>query len=127
MMQVFVKYNPYRIKTQIQINSRDVAEDSPLYKNLRGKRLQEWIGRFPRTLVDTLNTNEFYIEFYGMQLDWDDFEGVFLDAEKSGLIRKLGLHFREGKSSDESIRDRIVGVFKDLQEGPVEAFKNEKL
>lgn len=127
MMQVFVKYNPYRIKTQIQINGRDVAEDSPLYKNLRGKRLQEWIGRFPRTLVDTLNTNEFYIEFYGMQLDWDDFEGVFLDAEKSGLIRKLGLHFREGKSSDESIRDRIVGVFKDLQEGPVEAFKNEKL
>ena len=127
MMQVFVKYNPYRIKTQIQINGRDVAEDSPLYKNLRGKRLQEWVGRFPRTLVDTLNTNELYIEFYGMQLDWDDFESVFMEAEKSGLIRKLGLHFREGKSSDESIRDRIVGVFKDLQEGPVEAFKNEKL
>lgn len=127
MMQVFVKYNPYRIKTQIQINGNEVAEDSPLYKYVKNKRLQEWVGRFPKALVNTLNTVDFDIQFYGMPLDWDDFENVFREAQKSGVIRKLTLSFKEGKSSAESIKDKIVNIFKDLQEGPIEEFRSPKL
>ena len=74
MKQVFVKYNPYRLETLIKVNGKEIEQDSMLHKLIKGKRLQEWIGKFPELLVDELNSVEFEIEFYGMDLDWDDFE-----------------------------------------------------
>lgn len=126
MAQVNVRYNPYRLETQIEVNGNAIANDSTLYKVVKGKRLQEWVGRFPQMLVDELNTVDFDIVFYGMALDWDDFEDAFTHAESSGAVKKLSLKFVEGKS-DEDINDKIVGVFHDLQEGPVDDFRDPKL
>lgn len=126
MAQVYVKYNPYRMETQIDINGKSIATDSILYKVVKGKRLQEWVGKFPQMLVDELNTVDFDIDFYGMSLDWDDFEDAFKHAEKEGVIKKLEMKFIEGKS-DEAISDKIVDVFTDLQEGPVDDFRDPKL
>ena len=74
MAQVHVRYNPYRMETKIDVNGKMIPNDSTLYKVVKGKRLQEWVGKFPQMLVDELNTVDFDIEFYGMNLDWDDFE-----------------------------------------------------
>lgn len=126
MAQLYVKYNPYRMETQIEVNGKSISEDSILYKVVKGKRLQEWIGKFPQMLVDELNTVDFDIEFYGMALDWDDFEDVLNQAKELSIIKKLKLRFIEGKS-DEDINDKIVNVFTDLQEGPVDDFRNPKL
>lgn len=126
MIQIYMKYNPYRMETQIDVNGKSIATDSILYKIVKGKRLQEWIGGFPKMLVDELNTRDFDIRFYGMPLDWDDFEDVFQHAKDRGIIRNLSLTFIEGKS-DEAVREKIVKVFTDLQEGSVKDFKDPKL
>lgn len=89
MAQIFVKYNPYRMETQIEINGKEVSKDSILYKIVKGKRLQEWVGKFPEMLVAELNTVDFDIEFYGMSLDWDDFEDSFTQAKKNKVIKNL--------------------------------------
>ena len=126
MAQVFVKYNPYRMETQIEINGKEVSKDSILYKIVKRKRLQEWVGKFPEMLVAELNTVDFDIEFYGMSLDWDDFEDSFTQAKKNKVIKKLNIKFIEGKS-DEDINNKIVNVFTDLQSGPVDDFRDPKL
>ena len=126
MGQVYVKYNPYKMETQISINGKAITTDSGLYKVVRGKRLQEWVAKFPQMLVDELNTVDFDIEFYGMPLDWDDFEDVFKRAKDNGTIKSLKMEFSEGKS-DETVSDKIVSVFTDLQEGPVDDFRDPKL
>lgn len=126
MAQVHVRYNPYRMETKIDVNGKAISSDSTLYKIVKGKRIQEWVGRFPQMLVDELNTVDFDIEFYGMSLDWDDFEDAFSHAELSGEIKKLNIKFIEGKS-DEDISDKIVRVFRDLQEGPIDDFRDPKL
>ena len=126
MAQIYVKYNPYKLETSISVNGKEIPKDSSLYKVVRGKRMQEWIGKFPQMLVDELNTVDFDIEFYGMALDWDDFEGVFKGAKNAGIIKNLKMTFTEGKS-DETVSEKIVSVFKDLQDGPVDDFRDPKL
>ena len=68
MAQVYVKYNPYRMETQIDVNGKTIATDSILYKVVKGKRLQEWIGKFPQMLVDELNTVDFDIDMQNISL-----------------------------------------------------------
>lgn len=126
MAQVYVKYNPYRLETTVKVNGRDVSTDSILYKVTKGKRLQEWIGKFPKMLREELNTLDFSLEYCGMALDWDDFEGAFEHAQKEGLVRVSGMKYIAGKSDDD-INKKIVKVFQDLQEGPIDDFRDAKL
>lgn len=126
MAQIYLKYNPYKMETEISVNGKKISTDSSLYKIVKGKRMQEWVGKFPQMLVDELNTVDFEIEFYGMALDWDDFEDVFKRAKSSGIIKNLKMTFSEGKS-DETVGEKIVSVFTDLQEGPVDDFRDPKL
>ena len=126
MKQVFVKYNPYKLETAIKVNGQDIAKDSMLHKLIKGKRLQEWVGKFPELLVKDLNAVEFEIEFYGMDLDWDDFEEAFEIAKSNGTIKDAKLTFTEARSDDD-IKDKIVNIFNDLQEGPIDDFRDPKL
>lgn len=126
MAQVYVKYNPYRLETTVKVNGRDVSTDSILYKVTKGKRLQEWIGKFPKMLREELNTLDFSLEYCGMALDWDDFEDAFEQAQKEGLIRVSGMRYIAGKSDDD-INEKIVKIFQKLQKGPVPDFRDAKL
>ena len=126
MAQVYVKYNPYRLETRLMVNGRDVSTDSILYKVTKGKRLQEWIGKFPKMLREELNTLDFSLEFCGMALDWDDFENAFEQARKEGIIKVSNIKYIAGKSDDD-INEKIVKIFQDLQEGPIDDFRDEKL
>lgn len=126
MAQVYVKYNPYRLETTLKVNGRDISTDSILYKVTKGKRLQEWIGKFPKMLREELNTVDFALEFCGMALDWDDFEDAFEQAEREGLVKISDLKYIAGKSDDD-INDKIVTIFQELQDGPIDDFRDPKL
>lgn len=126
MAQVYVKYNPYRLETTVKVNGKEVPTDSILYKVTKEKRLQEWIGKFPKMLREELNTLDFSLEYCGMALDWDDFEDAFEQAQKEGLVRVSGMRYIAGKRDDD-INEKIVQVFQDLQEGPIDDFRDEKL
>lgn len=126
MAQVYVKYNPYRLETVLRVDGRDISTDSILYKITKGKRLQEWIGQFPRMLREELNTVDFSLEYCGMALDWDDFEDAFVQAQKDGIVKVADMKYIAGKSDDD-INEKIVNVFTDLQNGPVSDFRDAKL
>ena len=126
MAQVYVKYNPYRLETTLMVNGREVPTDSSLYKITKGKRLQEWVGMFPQKLRDELNTVDFSLEFYGMALDWDDFEDAFEQAQNAGIVKVSNIRFTAGKSDDD-VADKIVQVFTDLKVGPIADFRDPKL
>lgn len=126
MAQVYVKYNPYRLETEVKVNGRDISTDSSLYKVTKGKRLQEWIGKFPKMLREELNTVDFSFEFYGMELDWDDFEEAVAQAQEEGIIKISDVRYIAGKS-DEDINEKIVQIFQDLQQGPLDEFRDNKL
>ena len=125
MAQIYVKYNPYRLETIVKVNGRDVSTDSILYKVTKGKRLQEWIGKFPKMLREELNTLDFSLEYCGMELDWDDFKDAFEQAQKEGLVRVSEMRYIAGKS-DGDINEKIIKVFQDLQEGPIDDFRDAK-
>lgn len=125
MAQVYVKYNPYRMKTEIRVNGNELTNDSVL-QHIKGKRLQEWIGEFPRLLIEVLNTRTFEFEFHGMSLDWDDFHEVITKAEKAGTIQVGVLRFKECTSSDD-INAKIVEIFTKMQDGPVDDFRDPQL
>lgn len=40
MAQIYVKYNPYRMKTEIKVNGNELTNDN-LLQHIKGKRLQE--------------------------------------------------------------------------------------
>lgn len=126
MAQVYVKYNPYRLETTLTVNGREVPTDSSLYKITKGKRLQEWVGMFPQKLRDELNTVDFSLEFYGMALDWDDFEDAFEQAQSAGIVKVSNIRYIAGKSDDD-VADKIVQVFTDLRDGPIDDFRDPKL
>lgn len=126
MAQVYVKYNPYRLSTEIKVNGREIETDSTLYKFVKGKRLQEWIGEFPEMLTKELNTVDLEIEFCGMDLDWDDFEDAFQTAKSAGIVKTAELKYIEGQAA-EDVTQRIVDIFNDLQEGPIADFRDPKL
>ena len=126
MTQVYVKYNPYRLETILKVNGKVIPTDSMLYKVTKGKRMQEWIGQFPKMLREELNTVDLSLEFCGMPLDWDDFEEAFEQAKRAGVVRVSEMRFSEGKSDDD-INEKIVKVFEDLQSGPIDDFRDERL
>ena len=127
MTQVKVKYNPYRLMTEIEVNGRAVQEDDDLYKLTKGKRLQEWVGEFPDKLREAVNSMSFALTFYGMDLDWDDFEDAFQQAEKKGSIKIESMNYIAPEKDGDTIQDEVKRVFTELQEGPVEAFKDHRL
>lgn len=126
MAKIVVKYNPYKLETTITMNGHEIEKDSALSRIIKNKRLQEWIGKFPKMLVDELNCVDFDIDFIGMDLDWDDFEYAFMQAKENGTIRNMKLNLIETKS-DDCINEKITQVFQDLQEGPVDDFRDVKL
>ena len=77
-------------------------------------------------LREELNTLDFSLEYCGMALDWDDFEDAFEQAQKEGIIKVSNMKYIAGKS-DEDINEKIVKVFQDLQEGPLDDFRDAKL
>ncbi|MCC8051415.1 MAG: dynamin family protein [Clostridiales bacterium] len=127
MAQVYVKYNPYKLETEIRINGNAIAPDSDLFKLVQGKRLQEWVAEFPKMLVDEQRTMNFEVRFYGLALDWDDFENAFLTAKENKIVAELKMEFQESSKDESDVNGKIKHLFQELQEGPVEDFRDPKL
>lgn len=126
MINIYIKYNPYRLQTIIEADGHEIEKDSILYRITKGKRLQEWCGKFPEELSKARNSLEFDIKFYGNELDYYDLKDSFEQAKKDHIINDFSMSFISGKSDDD-IHQKIVQIFNDLQEGPVEDFRDVKL
>ena len=56
MKKVFIKYNPYKLETEVTVDGKKLAQNSKLgEKIVPGTRLQEWVEELPRILIDEYN------------------------------------------------------------------------
>ena len=81
MKKVFIKYNPYKLETEILVDESKLAENSKLREKIAfGSRLQEWVEELPRILIDEYNDTSFDILFHGTLPDYEDLCEVFEEA-----------------------------------------------
>jgi len=126
MKKVFVKYNPYKLETEITVEGKRLAQNSKLgEKAADGCRLQEWVEELPRLLIDEYNDTEFEITFHGTLLDYEDLVDVFTEAhERSGLKTTIKRKAAKETTDKEALID---DVFKQIQQGPFEELKDVEI
>ena len=128
MARIKVRYNPYRLKTDIQIDGKKMTEKDSILQFVQDKRLQEWIGDFPKKLREECNTKNFQIRFNGLDLDWDDFKYGFEEARSNKIINFKDEDLQRGKNNNtEDIEGQIIKIFDILQKGPIDDFRNPQL
>ena len=116
MKNIAIKYNPYKLETEIKIDNKLPKADSNLLKS--DIRLQEWIEDLPKILVEECNDLNFDVEFFGTQLDFEDMKEVFESSDLT--IRRLN-HKPAKETKD---KEKLISeVFKEIQEGPFEELK----
>lgn len=126
MKKVFVKYNPYKLETEITVEGKRLAQNSKLgEKAADGSRLQDWVEELPRILIDEYNDTEFEVTFHGTLLDYEDLVDVFTKAyEKNELRATIKRKAAKETSDKEALID---DVFKQVQQGPFDELKDVEI
>lgn len=126
MKKVFIKYNPYKLETEITVDGKKLAQNSQIGERiLPGSRLQEWVEDLPKILIDEYNDNDFEVDFHGTLLDFEDLTEVFTQPFDHGkLTAKLHRIPAKETSDKEALIDE---VFKEIQEGPFEELKDTEI
>lgn len=118
MREIFIKYNPYRLATEITIDGEPLKKNSKL--NFDDRRLQEWVEELPELLFEECSTREFKIIFHGTIPDYEDMASMALDAKKQGIMIELEhIPAKEVKDKEEAIQE----VFDEIQSGPFEELR----
>ncbi len=119
MKKVFIKYNPYKVETEVTVDGKGLADNSRLgERTVVGSHLQEWVEELPDILIDEYNDTDFDVTFHGTLLDFEDLTEVFTSAcERGELTAKLN-RIPAKETSDKEIL--IDEVFRKIQEGPFE-------
>lgn len=113
MKEIFIKYNPYQLVTEITIDGQKLKKNSKL--NFEDRRLQEWVESLPDLLFEECNTKDFKITFHGTTPDYEDMEAMAKEAEVKGI------HIELEHIPAKEIRDKEVAiqeVFDEIQNGP---------
>ena len=126
MKKVFIKYNPYKLETEITVDGRRLADNSILgEKTTPGSRLQEWIEELPQVLIDEYNDNDFEVTFHGTLLDYEDLTEVFTNAYNTGSLTAKLERIPAKETTDKEIL--IDKVFDKIQHGPFEELRDEEI
>ncbi|MHC0037733.1 dynamin family protein [Pseudoneobacillus sp. C159] len=119
MREIFIKYNPYKVETQVLIDGKPVKANSAL--QVDDQRIQEWIEDLPEILVDECNTKSFHVKFHGTMLDYEDLLSVAKEAKEKGIqISCEHIPAKEVKDKEKAIDQ----IFRDIQNGPFEELKH---
>ena len=124
MKTIYIKYNPYKVETEIRIDDELVKENSQL--NVEGKRLQEWVEDLPRILVEECNDDEYKIIFYGTALDFDDVQEILEEAKLKEDFNGIVFEYEHKKGQEVEDKElKIKKIFEEIQKGPFEELKGE--
>lgn len=127
MKKVFIKYNPYKLETEIKIDGKVPAQNSLLTeKAAQGNRLQEWIEELPEILKNEYNDDEFEITFHGIMQDYDDIAEVFQKAYNSNVLSYVKLDRIPAKETAD--KEKLIDdVFKEIIKGPFDELRSEDI
>ncbi len=127
MKKVYIKYNPYKLETEILIDGKELKKNSSIRELTRnGSRLQEWIEDLPKSLCKECNDRAFDITFYGTEEDKSDLEEIFTEACKDKIVEGVKIDFEEGKSL-KGKEEKIDKVFAEIQKGQFDELKSDDI
>ena len=126
MKKIFIKYNPYKLETEMMVDGEELAQNSQLRdKVMPGIRLQEWIEELPSLLAQEYACREWKITFHGTLLDFQDLKEVFDFYNKKGELTTTINHIPAKETSHKI--GLIDEVFQEIQNGPFEELKDEEI
>lgn len=119
-------HNPYKLETEITIDGKELAQNSKLgEETANGLRLQEWVEKLPKVLIEEYNDTEFEVTFHGTTLDFEDLRDVFLLAYKTGEITAVP-KFDHKKAKETFDKEGLIEeVFNEILNGDIEALKGD--
>lgn len=131
MKKVYIKYNPYIVKTEFVLDGKQVDKNSNFYDKQENVRLQEWIEPFGEwnglfhELREYFNSSEeLEIEFHGTLLDFQDLQYA---CEKYGSCFEC-VKLRHIQSNNQEDRLKILKEqFGKIQKGPVEELRDPQI
>ena len=118
MREIFIKYNPYQLVTEITIDGEQLKKNSKL--NFEERRLQEWVEILPQLLFEECNTREFKIIFHGTMPDYEDMVAMVQEAKKNNINVELEhIPAKEVKDKECAIQE----IFDEIQKGPFDELR----
>ena len=123
MKEVFIKYNPFTLETEIIVNGKNLNEGSNSSFNKR-QRLQEY--NLIEKLDSELNYNgDYYIKFHGTGLDYEDIKEYVKEKSKNRNIQLEHIKSREVKDR----KKEVENIFYEIQNNSydLENLKSEDL
>ena len=123
MKKIYIKYNPYKVETEIKIDDKEPKSNSKFH--VGNQRLQEWIDDLPKMLLEECNTRDFELVFYGTTPDYEDVLAITEEAKKDNINIKVVEHIpaKEVKDKEKAIQE----VFNEIQKGPFEELKKPNI
>lgn len=118
-MKVTMKYNPYKVETQILLEDENIME-STKFSAKKNERLQVWIEKLFPMLVDEINDDIFDFEFMGTI---PDFEDIQLYASKYPNVTVTHIQVEE---VDDKF-SRLEELVKKMKEGPFEQLRDDRI
>lgn len=118
MIEVFIRYNPYKLETEIMVEGKAPKQNSALH--VEDRRLQEWVEDLPRILTEEYNSRTFSIEFHGTTLDFEDLALIASNAESEGVR----ITCRHTPAKEVMDKEKLIqAVFEDIRKGPFEELR----
>ena len=126
MKNVSISYNPYKLKTRITVDGKELAENSVLRERFaEGNRLQEWVEDLPDMLLNEFNDNKFAVSFHGTTMDYEDLKEVLDEAQKQ---HKFWYYLKWKKVQEAADKEKLIDeVFAEIQNGPFEELKSDEI
>lgn len=120
MQKIYIKYNPYKVKTEVLIGENAPKKNSRL--NFGNRRLQEWVDSLLEILVEECSTKNFEIIFHGTVHDYEDIISIAEEAKSKDVTIKF---IHEPAIEAEDKEAAIQEIFKMIQDGPFEELKRQ--
>ncbi len=118
MQKVFMKYNPYRVKTEILLDGKEPKRNSRLI--FGDRRLQEWVDDLPDILFEECSTRDFELTFHGTVPDYEDVVAIAEEAKSRNInITVKHIPAKEIKDKETAIQE----IFRSIQAGSFEELK----
>lgn len=124
MTEVFIRYNPYKVETQIRYDNEEIGQESQLAK-FKNERLQVWLDQLIDILIEELNETEFKLVFQGTLPDFDDVSEACVKYNQSKAANIQLAHIpAEGK---EDKINELTQLVNEMQRGPFEELRSDAI
>ncbi len=126
MKSVSISYNPYKLKTHITVDGKELAENSELSeRSVEGNRLQEWVEDLPDMLLAEFEDDKYAVYFYGTVTDYEDLKEVLDEAQEQ---HKFWYYLKWNRVQEVADKEKLIDeVFREIQNGPFEELKSDEI